>query len=685
MAAPSYTTDLTTIVDFDNDSPTVAEPNGWSAGRSPINNDEDFPIQSAKHGSLTMNTTGKAGIVATGPSHSWTSGDYLFGWIIWLAPGAIATQSSGGLVMIAGSSSSNHKVFYVGGSDFGLYPYGGWQNFAVDPEMTADETQGTATDFHVVGGGANVLSKVNKGNPLGIDVFRYGRGELRVASGESGNYATFSGMASSNDASSARWGLFQAIENGYKFKGLMVLGYGSAVDFVDENVNIVVDNTEYVQSDFNAIEIRNASSSVDWTNVSIVSLSTTSPGTFEVVDNATVSLKTCSFVNMSTFDLLSNTTATNCTWRGCGLLTYGGATMTGSSVSGYEGTAGTAATKWDVASDPNGELDDMSFEKGTADTHAIEFGSNTPSTISLSGHSYTSYNSTTGSNPTANSGPNDAAIYNNSGKALTINIVGGGEIPSVRNGAGATTTVVLSKSYTLTNIKDQSEVTILDRDVSLLDITGTNAGTPFGDTATTEAVGQSFQVSTAGKVERIRIELRKVGSPTDKYRIKLVNGVPGSTVLLTSGWYDGTDLTTSFVEHDIDLDGKTSLATSTTYGIEIERSGSVDASNYYEVAHSTTSVHSSGTYYEWEDGSGWSTASGDLLFSAMEAASDNSLFHVESVTTGTATYTHGGVSKTIEVIVSSLAYKQLAFQDSIGSTDKTQSVVQTPDLVYANP
>jgi len=181
MAAPTYTTDLTTIVDFDNDSPTVLEPTGWLAGRSPVNDDEDFPIQSVTHGSLTMNTTGKSGIVATGPTRTWTSGDYLFGWIIWLAPAAITTQANGGLVMIAGSSDSVQKIWYVGGKEFGLYPYGGWQNFAVDPEIAGDESNGTATDFYVVGGGANVLTKVSKGNPLGIDVFRYGRGEIRVA------------------------------------------------------------------------------------------------------------------------------------------------------------------------------------------------------------------------------------------------------------------------------------------------------------------------------------------------------------------------------------------------------------------------------------------------------------------------------------------------------------------------
>jgi hypothetical protein len=679
MAAPAYTTDLTTIIDFDNDTPTVAEPTGWTAGRSPAEDDADFPIQGTVHGSLTMNTTGKAGMVATGPTRTWTSGDYLFGWLTWLAPGAISTQALGGLVMIAGSSSSVQKVFYVGGNDFGSYPYGGWQNFAVDPELTADETNGTATDFYVVGGGANVLSTVSKGNPLGMDVFRYGRGEIRVAAGETANYANFAGMAAANDANTERWGLFQAIESGYKSKGLMVLGYAALVDFVDSNVNIVIDNTEWVQSDFNAIEVRNASSVVDWTSVTIQSLSTTSPGTFTVVDNATVTLTSCTFIDMGAFSFLSNTTVSSA-FRGCGQITHGGANVTDSFISGYEGTAGTAALLYDIATDPNGEMDDIEFVMGTALTHAVQFDSNTPSTISLSGHIYTGYNTSTGSNPTANTGPNDAAIYNNTGAALTINIVGGGALPSVRNGANSTTTVVLSKNYTLTGVANPSEVTILDRDVVAFESAGTATTIAFGEALATQARGQEFN-GPSSKVERIRIRLRKVGTPTDGVYIGLVLddsiGIGYDTITQT---LDAVDITTAFVEYDFDLQGKWDL-TGLGSAFGIQRTGTVDASHYYEIEYSTADIIT-GTALVNNNGT-WSVATGDLLFKAMEAASDNELYHVESVTTGTTSYSHGGTAKTIEVLVASLNYKQVILVDTIDANDKSVPILQIPDLVYS--
>jgi hypothetical protein len=446
MAAPTYATDLSVIDDFESGDNTLEPSATWTAGRSPTT-DTDFPIQSSTHASLTMNTTGKAGLMTDASPITWTSGDYLFGWLIWLAPGAIATQASGGLVMLAGSSAGTYVVFYVGGSDYGSYPYGGWQNFVVDPEGTAkaaDETIGGGGDgdFDFVGVGANVSSAVAKGNPLGMDVFRSGRGELRVALGDGTTPATFAGMATANDATGARWGLFQEIVGGYLYKGLMILGYTSACTFEDSNKSITIDNTEYVASTFNAIEIRQATSDISWENIQITSLGTTSPGTLEVVDNATVDFTTCQFTNMGAHTYLSNSTVTNTTFRNCGQVDFGGGTFTDSTITGYEGTAGTAASLWDTTGDPNGELDGMTFEKGTAATHAIEFGSNTPSSVTLTGQTYTSYN--------ASNGNNDSTFYNNTGGALTINISGGSGNTSYRNGTGASTTVSVSYGVTVT-------------------------------------------------------------------------------------------------------------------------------------------------------------------------------------------------------------------------------------------
>ncbi len=79
--------------------------------------------------------------------------------------------------------------------------------------------------------------------------------------------------------------------------------------------------------------------------------------------------------------------------------------------------------------------------------HAIEI--TTAGTYSFSGNTFTSFGA---------SGTTDAAIYNNSGGAVTINVSGGGSVPTIRNGTGASTNVVAAANVTLTGLQSGSEV-----------------------------------------------------------------------------------------------------------------------------------------------------------------------------------------------------------------------------------
>jgi len=452
MAVPSYTTDLTIIVDFDGtpSSPTVAEPaSGWTAGRTPSIG-TDFPIQGSNHAMLTMNTTGKAGVLCTNASSwTWNTSHYLFGWIVWLAPGAIATKAAGGVAMLCGNTTGDYKIFYVGGNDFGSYPYGGWQNFIVDPTKTGGEANNGApngTNFNIVGAGANVLTAVSKGDPLGFDKFTYGRGEFRVYDGESGNYATFAGMATTNDGTSNRWGLFQAIDGGYRLAGNMILGYGALVNFVDSNRSIVVKNTPEVNSDFHKIEIRNSSSVVSWTNISITQLgitgtyTTASKCSFAMTDNATVSKSACTFTDMSTFVYQSNATISNTTYRRCGQITAGGATFSGCTIDN------STATSAVVASSPaNAALISGTDFISDGTGHAIEI-TGTAANFTLTNNTYTGYAASDGSTG------NEAVYVNIATGSLNLTVSGGGT-PSVRT-AGCTVTVISGAVNATVTVKD---------------------------------------------------------------------------------------------------------------------------------------------------------------------------------------------------------------------------------------
>lgn len=106
-----------------------------------------------------------------------------------------------------------------------------------------------------------------------------------------------------------------------------------------------------------------------------------------------------------------------------------------------------SALHWNVNTDPNGELDNMSFtSSGTG--HAIEFGPNTPVSITLTGHEYSGYAGTDGYT-------GNETIFNNTGDDLTINITDGAT-PSIRNGTGASTTVNVSVSLEINGLTEGS-------------------------------------------------------------------------------------------------------------------------------------------------------------------------------------------------------------------------------------
>jgi len=123
---------------------------------------------------------------------------------------------------------------------------------------------------------------------------------------------------------------------------------------------------------------------------------------------------------------LSTGTITGCSFiSGSGLLTMGGGIFTTCIVAGCTVAV---AMLWNVAVDTNGKLDGTSFTS-TGTGHAIELGTNCPAAITFKNMAFTGYSGTS----------TDAAIYNNSNKAIAISLIGTTQ-PTVRNGSGASTT-----------------------------------------------------------------------------------------------------------------------------------------------------------------------------------------------------------------------------------------------------
>lgn len=406
MTAPSYTTDLNPV-SLAEDTTGWTEMTGRTSGGAAAQEDRAY-IQgnycvSQSTGTATGKTVGLQ--YDYGSNITWTSGWVVFVWQYWQAPKAIATWANGGVRFAIGSANTAYNLWNTQGNDAGRNPYGGWYNVAIDPTYTPDETIGSATEgaYRWFASAPNLLSSVSKGNPHCVDAIRYGRGTLIIEYGATADgYATFTGAAATNDADSARWGIFTLQQGTYLYKGVLSFGTSSnATDFRDSNKTIIIDDAPRTYADFARIELRNASSRVDWTNISFSSTGTLAKGRLECIDDVDLNGSGCTFISMDTFILKAASELLNTTWLNCNTITAAGANLSGSKCLTPTVSANTSAVVWDVNTETDGKLDGMIFTKGTNAHHAIELGTTSPTSVTLRNITFSGFSASNSQNDSA--------------------------------------------------------------------------------------------------------------------------------------------------------------------------------------------------------------------------------------------------------------------------------------------
>ena len=151
--------------------------------------------------------------------------------------------------------------------------------------------------------------------------------------------------------------------------------------------------------------------------------------------------------------------------------------------------ANTGMVDWKATSDIEGSTFELS--SGTTAGHAIKVSS--AGTYTFTDLIFTGFGS---------DGSNTAAILNDTGGAVTINVFGG-LAPTVKNGTGATTTVNVLTTLTLTGLQSNSEVRVFNAGTTT-ELAGVeNSGTTF--TANISASSVDIVVHSLG-YEYLKIE-----------------------------------------------------------------------------------------------------------------------------------------------------------------------------------
>lgn len=395
------------------------------------------------------------------------------------APGQNNVGGAAGYAIGIGSSGTAAKFFHVGGANFGRSPEGGWQNVAIDPSRTtfAGWTLGTPTAgvYNSFGFLPIVNTAPGRGQANAVDAIRWGRGEIEFTGGAPAG--TFADMATQNDLTTNRWGIFGAQKGGFVFKGKLTLGTSAtSLLFEDTDVTIVVDETRQVYDAFNLIEVNNASSNITWTNIVISKVASAglsldgAKGNFTMVDNATVAKTGCSFTDMGIFIYQSNATLSDVTWRRCNQVTQGGATINdGSTFENLTASAYLISTPSTINLVTNSK-----FETDSATGNAVDVGTVTSSaTITWDGNELVSPSNrwtgvaANGISTTANGAIKITATGGNA-IVVDISVVNGATTPSVETdvtgltgGGSLTVNVILTVTVTISGLLGNTEVSVL--------------------------------------------------------------------------------------------------------------------------------------------------------------------------------------------------------------------------------
>jgi len=243
--------------------------------------------------------------------------------------------------------------------------------------------------------------------------------------------------------------------------------------------------------------VSNTTDTGSWivSNTSIVNTGTRAQFLMDDANFNTIEMDGCALTSLGTIGLPSSggtsRFTTNNIFTDCDAITNNGADMTGSSVLLSNVALDTGALIYNETVDTDGILDNMTFSQGTADHHAIAFGTAVTSDITLRGIEFTGFTETSGEDA------NGAALqFLATGGALICSLVGctvGGAAATASNlfkddAAGINVTLSFDTVSAIITIKDSNGVAIPGAQVSI-----------FQDDATQTIVQASTATNDSGQ------------------------------------------------------------------------------------------------------------------------------------------------------------------------------------------
>jgi len=460
----TITSDQTTIKDAELTTDYLTL--GTFASTPALNDDIKVQGTNAINGRVSANSAWTLAAAAAAIDMTVTD-RHVWMWLRLITWPSADTKANGGLGIsmssdvtptLTGTSPSNgptnSKTWYLGGSDTDTTT--GWVCYCVDPNGTPDLTLGTPVMSSIdrVGARCKVTGTVsNKTLNLHHDVVRYGTG-LTIKDGTSGSPVAMTDVAAADALNANAWGVVTQQSGIYFVNGKLYIGTTgqTAVTYFKDSDKVFVYPNFPVANTFYEFKLAGASSFTTTFELGTLSGGLTSGGcTIRGAGNAVWTLTVdaantvahfygCTFSQMRRGFLRSNSEMINCTILGSGEIDAGGATITGCVFQDVK-TASPVSGTWALIVDSPTEMaaiTDCSFINCNKAIKITAAGTYTFDGLQFTGNTFDVENSSSG--------------------LVTINVVGGGNTPTVTDTGGGSHAVNSNVAVTVTPLAAGSEV-----------------------------------------------------------------------------------------------------------------------------------------------------------------------------------------------------------------------------------
>jgi hypothetical protein len=426
---------------------------GYNVGN--ISTDDDFVEGSGAIGlkaTLGLNEMYTTTLGATAP-YAFESGGGEFGFhiIMWFNT-KTPINATTGLQIVVGNGTDRGRWnvqpagFYKGGfitavidsaRDFDVISAGTWTTNGNPAQLTAVSEMGGAF--------TTLTSLMGNFNNIQLDQFTIGLG-VRADAGSGGTPNTFETVRV-QDEDTSFWGWWSSSNGAFIGKGKLFIGpsTGSATSVFTDAAFSVIFSDQRVAVGFYEISMRGEGTDVTWTLANIAAANASNSRWSITVDSTTNSFLDTNGVwsGADVLTLSANSSLVGTSLINCSSLIQNGGTL--DSITVLDANTGDGVAF--IESDDPELISDSIFE--FSDGHAIEI--TTTGTYTFSGNTFVGYGS---------DGTNDAAIFNDSGGLVTLNVVGG-STPTVRNGTGASTVVNVSVPIEVNGLTEGSRAAII--------------------------------------------------------------------------------------------------------------------------------------------------------------------------------------------------------------------------------